>query len=190
MAAILTSMSNGVAIIVAGPPAAGKTTLAGSLAPRLGIPLLSKDIIKETLFDSLGTGSLEWSQQLGGAAFNIMFALANDMHQVMLEAYFQAKFAAPQLHAMNRPLIQIYCRCPIELAVDRYRKRITDPKRHPGHLPEHQLESEIEKWASISQNPLELDAPLFEVDTTKPIDFDALTRDIYKVLSGQHRTQL
>ena len=189
MAAILTSMSDGTAIIVAGPPAAGKTTLARSLAPRLGFPLLSKDTIKETLFDSLGTGSLEWSQQLGTSAFNIMFALADGMPQVMLEAYFQAKFAVPQLHAMNRPLLQVYCRCPIELAVDRYRKRIVDPHRHPGHLLEHQVESEIEKWASISQDPLQLDGPLIEVDTTHPIDVDALTSDVRNALSGQHRNE-
>lgn len=41
-------------MVVSGSPGAGKSTLAGPLASKLGFPLLSKDIIKETLFDQLG----------------------------------------------------------------------------------------------------------------------------------------
>lgn len=39
--------------MVSGAPAAGKSTLARALAPRLGLPLISQDDIKETLFDAL-----------------------------------------------------------------------------------------------------------------------------------------
>jgi adenylate kinase family enzyme len=42
-------------VIVSGAPGAGKSTMAGPLAGELGFPLLSKDVIKETLFDVVGS---------------------------------------------------------------------------------------------------------------------------------------
>jgi predicted kinase len=54
-------------VIVSGPPGAGKSTLAIPLARRLGLPLLRKDHIKETLHDHLpahgqrGTGREAWA---------------------------------------------------------------------------------------------------------------------------------
>ena len=44
-------------ILVTGMPAAGKTTMAGFLSGRLGIPYISKDEVKEILFDELGFSS-------------------------------------------------------------------------------------------------------------------------------------
>lgn len=41
-------------IVIGGYSGSGKTTLAQGLARALSLPLLSKDVIKETLFDSLG----------------------------------------------------------------------------------------------------------------------------------------
>ena len=41
-------------ILVAGMPASGKSTIAVRISESLGIPMLSKDSIKEVLFDDLG----------------------------------------------------------------------------------------------------------------------------------------
>ena len=41
-------------VLVAGWPGSGKTTLATALAAEPGLPLLSKDEIKEALMDGLG----------------------------------------------------------------------------------------------------------------------------------------
>ncbi len=39
----------GTCVVVSGPPASGKTTLARAIAPALGLPLIAKDTIKEAL---------------------------------------------------------------------------------------------------------------------------------------------
>ena len=60
-------MAAPLVVVVTGPPAAGKTTVARELACRLRLPLIAKDTIKEALFDGLGTGDLAWSRRLGEA---------------------------------------------------------------------------------------------------------------------------
>ena len=81
-------------IIVSGAPGAGKSTLAGPLAAELGFPLLSKDVIKETLFDQLGhvaDDERRSSQQLGGAAMELLWRLASACPAVVLEANFRSR---------------------------------------------------------------------------------------------------
>ncbi len=165
-------------VVVAGVPGSGKTTLARALAPRLRLPLMSKDTIKEALFDALGTGDLAWSQQLGLAAHRVMYALARQAGSAVLEANFWPGTSEPDLVALDRPLLQLYCRCPLDLAVARYRARIDAPDRHPGHLPDHQRDEVIARWATTEPRPLDLDAPLLVVDTRTPVDLDALVDDI------------
>ena len=42
-------------VVVTGPPAAGKTTVAREIARSLRLPLVAKDTIKEALFDAFDT---------------------------------------------------------------------------------------------------------------------------------------
>ena len=90
-------------VIVAGTPGSGKTTLARSLAPELDLPLISKDTIKEALFDILGTGDLAWSQSLGRASHRVMYALAGEAKNAILESHFWRGVAEEELTALQRP---------------------------------------------------------------------------------------
>jgi predicted kinase len=162
-------MLHGGFVVVAGLPGSGKTTLARPLARELELPLLSKDTIKEALFDVLGTGDLDWSRRLGESAHRIMYAVAAETSGAVLESHFWSGVAEKDLHALGRPLIQVYCRCPTELAAERYKRRITSPDRHPGHLGEHQTDEVTSGWRQSEPQPLDLDGELIEVDTSEPL---------------------
>ncbi|WP_245771051.1 AAA family ATPase [Actinacidiphila guanduensis] len=50
-------------VVVSGLPASGKSTLARGLAGRLGLPLIEKDAILESLYNSLGIGGHAWRSE-------------------------------------------------------------------------------------------------------------------------------
>jgi hypothetical protein len=108
-----------------------------------------------------------------------MYSLAATIPRVILEAHFQRGLAEPELLALNRRIVQIYCRCPVDRAAERYRRRINDPNRHVGHLPEHQRDEVMEGWMRDTPTPLDLpNALLVEVDTTGPVDMGTVANSI------------
>jgi len=66
-------------VVVTGMPSSGKTTVAERLARELRLPLIAKDEIKESLYDSLGAEDVASSARLGAAAFALIFAFARAM---------------------------------------------------------------------------------------------------------------
>lgn len=130
------------------------------------------------MFDALGTGDLERSQEYGRAAHAVMYALAREQTAAVLESHFWRGVSEPDLMALGRPLVQVFCRCPVEVAYERYLRRARSPDRHPGHLPEHQSDEVTAGWRSTEPKPLELGCPLIEVDTTAPVDVGALALQV------------
>jgi predicted kinase len=157
-------------VVVSGLPGSGKTTLASPLAVELGLPLIAKDTIKESLFDVLGTGDLDWSRKLGKAAHAVMYAIAAQSQGAVLESHFWRGVAEKDLKGLGRRLVQVHCDCPVEIAFERYSLRSLSPDRHPGHLPEHQSDELTRGWREAGPELLDLDGPLVRVDTTVPVD--------------------
>ena len=138
-------------LIITGPPASGKTSVGRQLARILGLPFLSKDLFKETLFDQLGWSDLEWSHRLGSASMALLYrsaaALLDAGHSVALEANFYAKWDAPRLLELAERwpccFVQVVCTASQSTLTERYRRRIATGERHPGHTesepqgPEH-----------------------------------------------------
>lgn len=174
-------------IVVAGIPASGKTTLVRDLGPALGLSVVSKDVIKESLMDTLGSGDADWARELGRAAFGIMYAVLDDLvGDVIFEAHFHRGIAEATLEATGHDLVQVYCSCPPEVAWERYQRRRDEPTRHPGHHPEHQDEMATAEWRDQPPEPLDLDGPLIVVDTTRPVDIAALTSQVDDARRGKN----
>jgi predicted kinase len=168
-------------VIVSGAPGAGKSTLAGPLAQRLGLPLIGKDHIKETLHDTLPAGSdrVIWSKFLGAASMELIWTLASHAPAAVLEANFCPKsdHQRGKLAALPGPLLEVYCRCPPELAAARYAARHVG--RHPTHVSG---EVTLEQLADFDR-PIAL-GPVVEVDTTAAVDIEAIVAAAYAAFAA------
>jgi predicted kinase len=162
-------------VIVAGAPAAGKTTVARGIATRLRLPLIAKDTIKEALFDGLGAGDLAWSQRLGEATYLAMLALAEESVTVGASLIVEANFVrggdfAKRLAALPARFVQVHCSAPLEVLVERYGSR----ERHPGHVDSQRIGALREAVETGRHDPLDLPGETIRIDTTRPVDLDAL----------------
>ena len=66
-------------ILIAGLPGTGKTSFAQYLSAKMKIPMVSKDIVKEHLFDTIGFRNRKEKVILGVAAMDIIYHAA-DLH--------------------------------------------------------------------------------------------------------------
>jgi predicted kinase len=162
-----------VLLVITGPPASGKTTVGRQLAARLQIPFLSKDLFKETLFDSLGWQDRDWSRRLGGASMALLFrvtaALLEADRSVALESNFYAGGDTSQLRQLGAryacQFIQVVCTAPGEILVDRFEARARSGQRHPGHADVTSLDELLPRLLSERWEALDLPGPVFTIDT-------------------------
>lgn len=173
-----------VLIIVSGPPCAGKTTLARHLAARLGLALMTKDTIKETLFASLGWSDPAWSAKLSAASMQVLFRFAEAQiaahRSCIIEANFDAHLAGPTLLDLRgrhpfRP-IQLQLRTEASVLAERLRRRAHGRQRHPGHLDQDRFAAIDRITIRERLDTIEIGGELIELDTSDfgEVDFEAL----------------
>jgi AAA domain len=160
-------------VLVGGVPGSGKTTLAGQLAPLLGLPLIAKDAIKEALMSALGPPrDVAESQRWGRAAVLAMLTVARSSPGAVLDSTWYA-YTIPHVQGLPGPIVEVRCVVDLEEAKRRYRART--PMRHAGHLDDQRTESEL--WDPDAHRPLRL-GPVLEVDTTDAVDVIAVAAEV------------
>lgn len=161
-------------IIVTGRPAAGKSTLATWLGEQLSIPVLSKDEIKEVLFEQLGWRDREWSRTLGRASVELMYLHAQTQLEanksVILDNAFHPDLASTKLQNLlnqsTADAIQIICDSKNDVLFERFRQRAESGVRHEGHIDVQSLDEFGQNLKQERSLILEIDGEVIQLDTT------------------------
>jgi hypothetical protein len=158
-----------VFVLVTGLPGSGKTTLAAPLAAVLGLPLLSKDAIKEALWDALGPGDRAWGTRLGTAAATALESLARSSPGAVIDHFVHADH--PEPWCSLPAVVEVRCACAAEVARERYGAR----RRHPCHFDDLQLVDSYDRWIADDRTRPPF-GPRLDVDTAELVDVDAVAR--------------
>jgi predicted kinase len=192
-------------VIVTGPPCTGKTTLARSLAGDLGLPLMCKDTIKETLFEVLGVTDRAWSKRLGGASMELLYTFIEAQlaarQGCVAEGNFDVTFATPVLQRLMRDYphtnVQVNCFADPEILRARFRRRSLSGERHPGHqdyrlaLGQEPRDPSLDAPIPGRTPPLDLGGHVIELDTGDLIrlDYAGLLAQIERLSAGGERLE-
>jgi predicted kinase len=171
-----------VFVVVTGPPASGKTSLARALARELGLPWMGKDALKEPLYDVLGSGD-ELEPKLDEAARRLLLTIAQAQLEAGVSAIVESNFDRDSdLAPLERlwrsgetKVVQIHCTADEKLLLDRFAERAASGRRHPGHgdspadVEEVRRDLDRGRW-----DALDLPGELIDVDLGGDVDIAAL----------------
>lgn len=180
-------------ILVSGLPCTGKTTLAEKISQHFSFTLVTKDGIKEILFDHLGSGNRDWSKRLSLATYDLLFhnaaASIKAGNSVVLEANFSPDGIRRGLDTIRQGgdfyLVDVFCWSDGDVLIERFKKRALGGKRHPGHLDTVVLGEMLALVAAGEDGHLGLDCETLWVDTTQieRLDIDAVLTRIEQILN-------
>ena len=162
-------------IVVGGTPATGKSTLAASIADDLSLPMFSKDVLKETLFDALVDGpemsaSPELSQTISDLALASLLSIATELVSRKVGMVLEADFRPNDGQRLFAPFLnstmmrQVHCTVEERELEERHLERTEEGNRHPVHVDD--LEKVKIHLEAGDFEPLWLPIPLLSVNTT------------------------
>lgn len=170
----------GTFVVVSGPPASGKTTLARALGPALGLPVIAKDTIKEALMRVLPVPDVPASRAVGAASVQALLAVAAESGGAVLESVWHRSLALDELRSLPGNVIEVFCRCDPALAADRYARRASS--RAAGHFDAERVTGEL--WNDEVARPVAGGWPVIEIDTGRPVNVAPLIQAIRAAAGG------
>ena len=175
-------------IITTGRPAAGKSTLSKWLSKELGMPFVSKDNVREVLFNGLGWKDRKWAQMLGRTSVDIMFYFAETQLEagcsLILDNSFDPSLSAARFQALKTKYgvetIQIVCNSDRDTLFNRFRERAKTGNRHPGHGDDDVLD-ELRTYLAKEQSlVMDIGGSIIEIDTTdfSKVNYQAILNEV------------
>jgi predicted kinase len=177
-----------ILILISGFSCTGKTTLAQKIAKRYSLPLIGRDDIKESLYNSLGYSDRECSKKLGAASYDLFYLFIEQLlankQSLITESNFQSETDTHKLLNLHSKyqftLLQIYCYTSEAIALQRFNYRAISGERHPGHV-DHLIYEEMK--ANLKQGSYEISDIgncTIKINTT---DFNLIDYDqIYSII--------
>jgi glucokinase len=175
-------------VVISGLPASGKSRLARRLGPALNLPVIDKDDILESLFESKGIGDALWRRTLSRESDEIFQRQAmNTPDGAVLASFWQVPGMTSDsgtptdwLLTLSTHLVNVHCHCDPETAADRFLQR----QRHRGHLDETRSRDEVlAAFRSLSVLP-HLGIPhRIHVDTVEEPPLEEVIRNVREALT-------
>jgi predicted kinase len=172
-------------VVVSGPPASGKSTLAPPLAAELRLPLVAKDTIKDALMTVLPVPDVAASRVLGRASVVAMLAVAAASPVgAVIESNLHRSRAVAEVAALPGRVVEVFCACDPEVGAARYRARAGS--RHAGHFDQERDPAEL--WNDEVARPVDGGWPVLRVDTNgrfDPASVSGLARAVLDAAGGR-----
>lgn len=162
-------------IALNGMAGAGKTTLARPLARELGVPIVSKDAIKEALGDAVEVPLP--TREIGALASDALWRIVGMLEGTVLveSVWFAGRdeewFRRGWESSGSPEGVEIWCEAPRDVMRERYLTR-------PRHLV-HDDRARLAEWetAALAARPM-TGFPVIRVDTEHEVDVPALAAHI------------
>jgi predicted kinase len=181
-------------VLVTGAPCSGKTSIARPLANRLGLPVVSRDALKEMLFDELGWNDADRSRKLGMLSYRLL----NDSVRLLVESagsgIVESNFSIAGLAKLAEILdgsgsrtFSIYVRAPAEVLRTRFIERAAGLNgRHAGHVDQTRVdEMETQFRANLIEAISGLPGQYMVVDSSR----SSVQEIVDEVLTGFRAAQ-
>lgn len=167
-------MKSPLLVIITGLPGTGKSTLGRFLSHELSLPYISKDGIKEVLFDTLGYSDRPWSRQLGLASYELLYYFVEQElaagRSFIVESNFHAEVAGPRFSSLQSTYgfrtIQIFCETEPSVLLERFVRRAASTERHPGHVEQQNIDEFRADLSASKCEPIPIAGDLIRLDTT------------------------
>lgn len=181
-------------IIILGVSASGKTSISKSIANKTGLPLVSRDCIKEIIFDEAGWKDRKWSMTVGRAGFSIVDYIVEEQlkngNSLIVESPFNPQFENAKFQKWqklyNVNIVQILCHADTDVLIKRFEERSLSSERHPGHVDSGNIEEFRENISKTNGKAQTLDvkSKIIEIDTSdfNKVDLDLLISKVKNVL--------
>ncbi len=162
-------------IVMSGYAASGKSTLARALADHFGFALISKDDLLDVMYQAAGGGPDDpaLSLRTGQAAWAAFWRLSRSCPRAVLDSNIKptGDFERARIAEIEGPIVEVHCRCPLEIAQARYieRAKLDRPAQRAKVLD-----------TTLAQHygmPIECGG-LVVVDTSGPVDVEAVARQV------------
>lgn len=194
-------------ILIAGMPASGKSRFAEWISKKRNVPYMSKDSMKEILFDHIGFKSRAEKVALGNTAMDILYYFAEEQMKAKLPFIIENNFEDCSREGIMKLLgkydyspITVLFDGDIEVIYKRFIERDQSPQRHRGHV----INTEYpEKGEKIPYIPMGLEnfaevidkrgfkrfsigGAMIRVDSTdfSKVDYEKLNDEINKMIDA------
>jgi predicted kinase len=177
-------------VVVLGRPASGKSTISARIEERWGLPVVSKDAVKEILFDTIGTGDRAWSMGLGRPSFalldHIIQLQLRTGRPFLIDAAYNAELENEKFRRWQEQYgfvaVQIHCIAQPDELVRRFVARARDGTRHPGHADAEWVDGFRSSLTDGRAEVLDLRGPVLRYESDRAGSMPELLRELGAIL--------